>query len=154
MTGTVEAIHITAMRGDPMHAVESVTAHAGKGLQGDRYHALAEAGDPKFAPKRQVTLIEVEAMEAVHRDYGIEFSAQESRRNILTRGVALNHLVGKQFHINEITLRGVECSEPCNYLESLTGKEGIRKALIHRGGIRAEILNDGTINIGDAISIG
>lgn len=153
MTGSVEAIHVTARRGEAMRAVDSACAHAGKGLEGDRYHTLAEADDPKFESRRQVTLIEAETLEAVKRDYQIDFSAAESRRNILTRGIALNHFVGKTFRINEITLKGAECCEPCTYLEKLTGKTGIRKALIHRGGIRAEILNDGTINVGDAINI-
>ena len=97
-----------------------------------------------------MTLIEIEAVAAVNRDYGIELAAGETRRNIVTRGVAVNHLVGKEFTIGEVRLRGTELCEPCAHVERLSRK-GARQALIHRGGLNAEILTDGVIHVGHAI---
>ena len=89
--------------------------------------------------------------EALQRDYGIELMAGESRRNITTRGVALNHLVGREFRIGEIRARGLRLCEPCSHLEKLTGKRLI-KGLLHRGGLRAQILTAGDVRVGDEIT--
>jgi MOSC domain-containing protein YiiM len=97
-----------------------------------------------------VTLIEVEALEALQRDYGVELQPSESRRNIVTRGVALNHLIGREFSVGDVRLRGLELCEPCGHLEGLT-RPGVKQGLIHRGGLRAQILSEGVINVGDRI---
>ena len=89
-------------------------------------------------------------MEAAERDYGLELSAEESRRNVLTCGVALNHLVGREFQIGEVRLRGLKLCEPCTHLQQLTSK-AVLKALRHRGGLRAEILGGGVIKVGEKI---
>ena len=75
----------------------------------------------------------------------------ETRRNVVTRGVALNHLVGKRFRVGEVMLQGIRLCEPCEHLESLT-RPGVRAALVHRGGLRAQILEGGAIRVGDSIS--
>jgi MOSC domain-containing protein YiiM len=95
-------------------------------------------------------LIESEAVEALRRDYEIEFEAGMSRRNIVTRGVPLNHLVGREFRVGEVVLRGLKLCEPCGHLEQLTGVR-VREGLVHRGGLRAQVLNEGTIRPGDPI---
>jgi MOSC domain-containing protein YiiM len=92
----------------------------------------------------------MEALEAAERDYGLELAAEESRRNVLTCGVALNHLVGREFQIGEVRLRGLKLCEPCTHLQQLTNKPVI-KALRHRGGLRAEILGSGMIKVGEKI---
>ena len=84
------------------------------------------------------------------RDYDVELDAGRSRRNIVTRGVALNHLVEKEFKIGAVTLRGTRLCEPCAHLEKLSGK-GVLRGLIHRGGLRAEISTGGTIRVGDEV---
>jgi MOSC domain-containing protein YiiM len=127
-----------------MSAVAEVRAIAGSGLEGDRYAA-------KMKPGTQITLTETEALEAAARDYGIEIAHDDTRRNLLTRGVALNHLVGREFRVGAVRLRGMRLCEPCSHLEGLTGKEMI-KALRHRGGLRAEILESGVIRVGDVIA--
>jgi hypothetical protein len=101
---------------------------------------------------RQVTLIEMEALEALARDYHISLLPIESRRNIATRGVALNHLVGKRFRVGEAVLLGMELCEPCGYLEQKSGKP-VRLGLIHRGGLRAQILESGRIRVGDPVEV-
>jgi len=152
MSGRVEAIHLAETEGGPTFAVGEVNAITAQGLEGDRIinKARAENRDT-IEPKRQVTLIEAEALEALARDYGIEISAAESRRNICTRGAALNHLVGREFRVGPVRLRGIELCEPCGTLERLCGQKGIVKGLIHRGGLRAEIVEGGVIRTGDPV---
>lgn len=130
-----------------------VRAISGKGLEGDRYaiEAGTYSGTRVEDAMRAVTLIEREAIAGAVSEYGIELSEQETRRNIVTEGVPLNHLVGREFTVGDVRLRGYDLSEPCAYLEGMT-RPGVRKALVHRGGIRAEILNDGPIHVGDRIS--
>jgi MOSC domain-containing protein YiiM len=99
---------------------------------------------------RAVTLIEREAIVAAQTEAGIALDERETRRNLVTVGVPLNHLVGQEFTVGPVRMRGVNLSEPCAYLERLT-RAGVRDALIHRGGLRAEILNGGPIGVGDRI---
>ena len=148
--GTLEAIYVAGVR-EPMRAVEAVRAEAGVGLEGDRYATGAGSFSGEGGPDRQVTLIEREALDAVARDYRIEVPPEKTRRNLLTRGVALNHLVGRRFRVGEARLRGIELCEPCNLLDEHNGP-GTRRALLHRGGLRAEILEGGTIRAGDPVT--
>lgn len=151
-TPTVEAIHIVASRGDPIVAANEVRAIAGEGLEGDRYQTGEGRPPEKQGGKRAATLIEAEALEALERDYGVRLDPGETRRNITTRGVALNHLVGRTFRVGDALLKGYELCEPCGYLEGLT-KDGVRSGLVHRGGLRAEIVESGAIRVGDAIGV-
>ncbi len=149
-TGTVESIYVASAAGAPTHAVNEASAIPGVGLEGDRY-ALGIGTFSKPLPDRELTLIEAEAIEALKREYHFELAPAEARRNVVTRGVALNHLVGKEFKIGEVKIRGIRLCEPCDYLQRLTGREVIR-GLTHRGGLRAQILTRGTIRVGDPIS--
>lgn len=148
--GTVVAIHIAGAAEAPMVALQEVHAVAGKGLEGDRYFGAQGTYSDIPEPGRQVTLIEMEAIEAASRDAGMEFLSSDSRRNIATRNVRLNDLVGREFKVGEATLRGVELCEPCAHMVALSGKRVLRK-LVHRGGLRADILVGGTIRLGDTI---
>jgi MOSC domain-containing protein YiiM len=143
--GNLAAIYICSVKTGPMQSVKNVAAVAGKGLVGDRY-----AEGARVNPEQEATLVESEAIEAAVAESGLEFAPELSRRNLLSRGVPLNHLVGKRFRVGEVVLRGLELCEPCGHLEKLT-VPGIRKALIHRGGLRAQILESGTLNVGDSI---
>lgn len=147
--GTVESIHIAAAAEGPTKAVGQAAAVPGAGLEGDRY-ALKTGTFYKPQPDYELTLIEAEAIEALRRDYQIELPAGEARRNIVTRNVPLNHLVGREFAIGEVRIRGIRLCEPCDHLQKVTGKPVI-KGLLHRGGLRAQILTQGTIRVGDAI---
>jgi MOSC domain-containing protein YiiM len=152
MHAEVVSIHIAPEAGAPMQAVTEIEAVAGKGLRGDRYFSQHGTYSGKHDLSRQVTLIEMEALEALARDYHISLLPIESRRNIATRGVALNHLVGKRFRVGEALLLGMELCEPCGYLEQKSGKP-VRLGLIHRGGLRAQILESGRIRVGDPIEV-
>ena len=149
----VADIFITEAGGRPMRAVESINAVANRGLEGDRYHDLAgtfSSPDRPVPASAQVTLIEREAVEAVTRDHALPLDESETRRNIVTAGVALNHLVGKRFRVGQAVFKGIKLCEPCKHLEALT-REGVRAGLVHRGGLRAQIVQGGPIRVGDAI---
>jgi len=148
--GEVVAIHVAAAAKGPMVSVTEVRAVPGKGLEGDRYFSKVGTYSNNPGSGRDVTLIEVEAIEALKRDYGIELPPADSRRNIATRGVPLNHLVGRDFKVGEVTLRGVRLCEPCSHLEKLSRKE-VQRGLIHRGGLRAEIMSGGSIRVEDIV---
>ena len=148
--GLVESVHIAPAATRPTQAVEQAKAIPGSGLEGDRY-ALRQGTFSKPEPDFELTLIEAEAIEALKRDYGIELSAGEARRNVVTRGVPLNHLVGREFNVGPIAIRGIRLCEPCKHLESVVQKDLI-KGLRHRGGLRAQILTAGVIRPGDRIS--
>ncbi len=153
--GSVVSISITPDGGGQMSVVDEAKAVAGRGLEGDRYFLRQGTfTDNPNATGRQVTLIESESIEALERDYGVKIVSTDARRNIVTRGVALNHLVGREFSVGGVRMRGVRLSEPCNHMASLVdeaAKDKIRLGLMHRGGLRADILNDGLIRVGDVI---
>jgi MOSC domain-containing protein YiiM len=147
--GTVDSIYIAADAKAPANAVASAKAIPRVGLEGDRY-ALGTGTFYKPEPDYELTLIEAEAIEALRRDYKVQLDAGEARRNIVTRGVPLSHLVGREFLIGEVRIRGIRLCEPCEHLQELTGKELLR-GLHHRGGLRAQILTEGIIQAGAAI---
>lgn len=149
--GQLLGICITPEPAAPMQSVDSVEALAGVGLAGDRYALRAGTFQRKPAPHPQhVTLIEQEALEAAWRDHQTEITHLQTRRNLLTAGVPLNHLVGQTFRIGNVVIRGIELCEPCRHLQKLTFPE-ILKPLIHRGGLRGEIVQGGTLRVGEAI---
>ncbi len=149
--GRVVSIHITGEAAGAMRSVEAVRAVAGQGLEGDRYFLKTGTYSPKHGPDREVTLIEIEAIEALERDYGVQLSPGDARRNIVTREVPLNHLVGKEFRVGEAVLRGIRLCEPCQHLVRLTGQEKVLPGLVHRGGLRAQIVKGGMIRVGDMV---
>ncbi|MGH7362192.1 MAG: MOSC domain-containing protein [Candidatus Methylomirabilales bacterium] len=134
-----------------MRAVAEAKAVTGGGLEGDRYFRQAGTYSAKPGPHREITLIAIEALEAVTRETGITLAAGESRRNIVTRDVPLNDLVGQTFRLGEVRVRGVRLCPPCQHLEDLTRRPGVMKALVDRGGLRVQVLEDGTVRVGDPI---
>ena len=149
MTGHVRTIHIAPEQGEPMERLEEVRAVADQGLEGDRYFDT----DGTFADRdgSDLTLIEREALEGVADEYDIALEPGVHRRNVTTEGVALNHLVGERFRVGDVVCEGVELCEPCSYLERHLEKQGVREALVHRGGLRAQILEDGDVATGAPI---
>lgn len=135
-----------------MKAVDRVRALPGRGLEGDRYFLRTGTYSGKNGADREITLIETEAIDALGRDYGVALEAGETRRNIATRGVPLNHLVGRVFRVGQTTARGLRLCEPCSHMEKLAGKP-IRAGLVHRGGLRAQILMEGWIRVGDEVNV-
>ncbi|MEE9598443.1 MAG: MOSC domain-containing protein [Acidiferrobacterales bacterium] len=148
MASKVLYIYTKPMAGADVQARDSVLAIPGRGLQGDRY---AQNPEGRTSPDQEVTLIEIENIEGV-KEHGIHLRPSQTRRNIVTQGIALNELVDAEFLVGEVRLRGIRLCEPCAYLEGLTAK-GLLKALVHKAGLRAQILNEGTIAVGDEIRV-
>jgi len=143
--GTVISINITPIVEGPMQTVDEVRAVPGRGLEGDRYF-----DHPQMEPKRELTLVEAEAIEAFRSEFKIDFGLEGTRRNLITRGVPLNHLVGREFWIGGVKARGIQLCEPCATLQRLSHPK-VLPGLIHRGGLRAQILTEGTIRVGEVI---
>lgn len=146
--GQLVGIYVAAKKGEKLRECAEAEAIAGGGLAGDRYCRTPGKGNPD----QEITLIESEALEAVHREAEITLPPCQARRNLVTRGVPLNHLVDKEFNIGQVKLRGIRLCEPCGHLEDLTQK-GVRDALLHRGGLRAQIITGGKISVGDEVSV-
>jgi MOSC domain-containing protein YiiM len=148
--GKVVGIYITPERGQPTLSVEQIYVLPGKGIKGDRYFRQTEKGEVHSKSGQEITLIEMEAIESLV-SAGIQVTPGETRRNIITAGVPLNDLVDCSFMVGDIQLKGVRLCEPCNYLANLTDSR-ILAALAHRGGLRAEIITEGSIHLNDTIT--
>lgn len=147
---TVHSIHVSTTAGNRLQPVREARAVPGKGLEGDRYFNQDGTFSRKAGPDRELTLIELEAIDALKRDYKLDVEPGDARRNIVTSGLALNHLVGRDFRVGEVLVHGIRLCEPCQHLAELTNQETSR-ALVHRGGLRAQILSEGLIRVGDEI---
>ena len=152
-SGNVESLHIVAEKSQPMKSVDMVRAIPGKGLDGDRYANCRGTYSEYPEEGRQVTLFETESLEALRRDLNIMLEPNETRRNILTRDVPLNHLVGTQFLVGEVLLEGTRLNMPCQYFQDLLGIKGLFKALLHRSGLNCRILTGGAVHVGDSIHL-
>jgi MOSC domain-containing protein YiiM len=157
--GRVVSIHIAREASAPMESIAAARAVPGRGLEGDRYFSGRGVYSQKpSSGGREVTLIEMETIEALcsgvenaeGEALGLKLTAAETRRNIATAGVALNHLVGQEFWVGQVLLRGTRLCEPCKHLENLT-QRGVLGGLVHRGGLRARILTEGILRVGDPI---
>jgi MOSC domain-containing protein YiiM len=149
-SGRIVGIYTAPAAGATMVGHDDVRAIAGVGLDGDRY----AAGTGKYSDRggrRDVTLIEREAITGAGIEYELELAEHEARRNLVTEGAPLNHLVGNTFRVGDVVLRGIRLAEPCSYLAGLVERPGISRALLHRGGLRAEVVTDGVINVGDTV---
>ncbi|PYO56758.1 MAG: hypothetical protein DMD83_12785 [Candidatus Rokuibacteriota bacterium] len=157
--GHVASLHIAPEASAKMETVTEVHAIPGRGIEGDRYFK----GTGFYSPRpshggREVTLIEIESVEALDGGVlsatgdtgGIKLAAADTRRNIATSGVPLNHLVDKEFWVGSVLMRGTRLCEPCKHLDELT-QPGVMGGLIHRGGLRAQILTEGVIRPGDIV---
>jgi MOSC domain-containing protein YiiM len=157
--GSVVSIAIAKAASAPMEVVAEARAVPGRGLVGDRYFLGTGyySARPGYGG-REVTLIEVETVGALEREVidaqggrlDIKISPADTRRNIATSGVPLNHLVDREFWVGPVRMRGTRLCEPCTHLEELTQK-GVMAPLVHRGGLRAQILGEGVIRVGDVI---
>lgn len=148
--GWLEHICIAEQASAEMEELEQARLIAGVGVEGDRY--ATGKGYYSYRPHadRQVTLIEIETLEGLKRDHGLSLAPQESRRNLTTRGVPLNHLVGRHFRVGEVLLYGGRLNVPCDYLDKLLDRP-LFNHLLNRSGLNCRIIEGGTIRRGDAI---
>lgn len=149
--GEVEAILVAPDAEAAMIRLERVTAHAGRGLQGDRYFDRRGTFSNRYAGGHDLTLIEGEVLDALTLPTG-GLSPEQARRNVVTRGIDLGALVGARFRIGAVECFGQRLCEPCAHLERLSEKPGTLRGLVHRGGLRADVLSDGEIRIGSAVA--
>lgn len=145
--GTVEGIWVAPAAGEPARSLASVRALAGQGLAGDR-HVLGTGTFPSGLPGSALTLIAAEVCASFDPPLGPD----EHRRNVLTRGVDLNGLVGREFTVGAVRCRGMRLCEPCRVIQGYAARPVLRQ-LVHRGGLRADILADGEIHVGDAVRV-
>lgn len=150
--GILEEIWIAPKAGAPMQALDSVEAIAGQGLAGDRYSQKEGTFSTKDGPDREVTLIDAAVLESFAVENNIRFGPADARRNLVTRGVPLNDLIDQVFEVGHVQLKGLRLCEPCDYLQKWTG-QAVLPGLVHRGGLRAQILRSGTLHCQDAIHL-
>ena len=154
MTGSVIGVFICEEPGGHMYALDEAEVVAGKGIVGDRYFfsdgKKSKAED--YKPDREITLIEAEQIESFNDAYNIRLALSDTRRNVVTRGTDLNSLVGVEFQVGGVRLRGHRLCEPCKYLADMVARE-ILPGLVHKAGLRAQILEGGKIRPNDAVVI-
>jgi hypothetical protein len=152
LRGRVEAIAVAERATGPLRLVGEAEAAAGRGLLGDRYAAKAGTFTPRRGAPRgyDLTLIEAEVLDRLVLPEGRRLGYTEARRNIVTRGIELNALVGRRFRVGDAECTGERLCEPCAHLERLT-TTGVLRGLIHRGGLRADVLTGGRITTGAVI---
>jgi MOSC domain-containing protein YiiM len=138
MGGVVEGIFWGAVDHEPLKQADEVKVVTGAGIEGDRYG------------HRDITLFEAEAIEGLREDTGIELAPNEIRRNVMTRGVALNDLLGRRIRLGEVEAVVTELCHPCNDLQKMT-QDGVLRGLTNRGGLNADVVSGGVIRVGDQI---
>ncbi len=174
--GSVVSISIAPAESEPTRLMDEVRVIAGRGLEGDRY--CKPDGEAWEDPGKEITLIAVEAIDAMSQEFGVDLEYKDARRNIITRDVPLNDLIDKEFAVDleykdarrniitrdvplndlvdreftvgDVRLKGIRLNQPCQHLASLTDQK-VLKGLVDRGGLRAQILNDGQIRVGDTV---
>ena len=152
MPGTIEAIHIAEEAAGPVRPVPDAMLRKGAGIDGDRYGRRGGTFSD-YPLDHELTLVEAEVIELLAAEHGIDLSGGLSRRNLTTRGVRLNSLVGKRFRVGGVLCEGTRLCEPCAHLESLTSLGGLARVMAGRGGLRALVLEDGPVRAGDPVSV-
>jgi MOSC domain-containing protein YiiM len=151
-TGTIFAIFITPIHGHATQPHHSVRVIPGIGIEGDRYFGPPGTPGKREGDGRDITLIEIEALQGLESEHNVHLEPGDARRNLVTQGVSLNKFVGREFQVGAVTLRGIRLCEPCDHLAGMTDAR-VLPGLVHRGGLRAKILTEGVISVGDPISI-
>lgn len=152
MSSLLTEILIGESAGDALVSIPSAHLEAGKGVVGDRYYDATGTFSAQLegTPDFEITLIEQEEITRFNETHGRALTAADLRRNLVTTGVRLNDLVGQEFQVGSVTLKGIRLCEPCGYLAGLLGKD-VLDHMVHKAGLRAQIVNDGQISVGDAI---
>lgn len=138
MGGVVEGIFWGAVDEGPLQAADEVKVVTGAGIEGDRYG------------HKDITLFAAEAIEGLHADTGIELAPSEIRRNVMTRGIGLNELLGHRIRVGQVEAVVTELCHPCAHLQSLT-QPGVLRGLVNRGGLNADVISGGAIRVGDSV---
>ena len=150
--GVVRYLHITPRAFLPMESLNEIKLIAERGIEGDRYMLGKETGFYSEKPEdgRQITLFEIETLDALARDHKITLLPEEHRRNVTVEGVPLNHLVGKRFWLGETLLEATRLSTPCKHIEEILNKP-VFDPLINRSGLNCKIIQGGMVRVGDSV---
>lgn len=153
MTGNIDAIYIAKTGGGSMEYLQEAELIAGEGIVGDRYYSKAGTFSKKLKdlPDREVTLIEAEEIDRFNAREGLSLNYGDMRRNIITRGIRLNDLVGREFQVGEVTLKGIRLCEPCAHLAKVVTPK-VLPAMVGRAGLRACIVSGGIIKEHDQVN--
>ena len=138
---------IAADNNQPISEVHSIEVLANKGIVGDRH--FHESNDPY----NQLSLIESENIDDYNIKFGLNIPYIDFRRNVITKGIKLNNLVGKKFQVGKVKLEGIDLCRPCKHLSEMLNQENIIKEFLRRGGLRCQILNSSIIEVGDIIKL-
>jgi MOSC domain-containing protein YiiM len=150
---TLVGIYVADRAGAPLRSLQDATLVPGKGIEGDRYFASRGKFSPDVQdPDHEVTLIEIEQIRHFNAATGMGYGPEDLRRNLVTEGVKLNDLVGREFAVGGAVLRGIRLCEPCNYLAGMTDPQ-ILTGLVHRAGLRAGIVRGATIRVLDTVQV-
>jgi MOSC domain-containing protein YiiM len=149
--GSVAEIYVAPQSAGEMVSVPQVHAFADRGLEGDRF--LRDSWSAVSRSDKAVSLIEDEVLQLAAKELGMDSISNLTRRNIVTRGVPLVELLGREFTLGGVRMRGIRLFEPCGHLVKVTKLPAIFKALEHRSGLKAAILSDGVIHVGDAVEL-
>lgn len=150
--GTIKHIHMASEASKPMVSLLEAEVIGGAGIAGDRYAHKTGTYSHYSAPGRHVTLIEAEVIEDIAQRLGIPLAPHDTRRNVTTRGIELNPLVGKHIQLGAVVLDVIRFCDPCDYLQNLLGRP-VLKPLVDRAGIRCDVVSGGTIHVGDTITV-
>jgi MOSC domain-containing protein YiiM len=149
--GQIEHLFITDAMSQPMTAQTALTAFAGKGIEGDRYLTAKGTYSKKPEPGRQVTLVEGEVLDWLRSEHGLIVRPEDCRRNVVTRGIELNPLVGRELMLGPVRILVHRLCQPCHYIEKLLNQPNLYETWWDKGGLRCEILESGTIRVGDSV---
>ncbi|MBP9490285.1 MAG: MOSC domain-containing protein [Aliarcobacter sp.] len=155
MSGKIVKLLISKDTQTPMLNVNQIVLEVGKGIFGDRYYNQVGTFSNKgeIEPDRDVTLIEIEKIDALNKEHNLEITAEDLRRNIVITNCDLNSLVGKEFQIGEVVLKGLRLCEPCKYLADKINEKKTLTEMVHKAGLRAQIIKGGSINLDSQVEV-
>ena len=155
MSGKIVKLLISKDPKSAMLSLNQIVLEAGKGIFGDRYYnqegTFSNKGE--IEPDRDVTLIEIEKIDALNKEHNLDITAEDLRRNIVVSNCDLNSLVDKEFQIGEVVLKGLRLCEPCKYLSDKLNNEEVLSQMIHKAGLRAQIIKSGSIDLNSQLEI-
>ena len=155
MSGKIAKLLISKDTQSDMLNVNQIVLEIGKGIFGDRYYnqegTFSNKGE--IQPDRDVTLIEIEKIDALNKEHNLNITAEDLRRNIVVTNCDLNSLVGKEFQIGEVVLKGLRLCEPCKYLSNKLDNEQVLSQMVHKAGLRAQIIKGGSIDLNSQVEV-
>lgn len=155
MSGKIVKLLISKDPKSAMLNVNQIVLEAGKGIFGDRYYnqegTFSNKGE--IEPDRDVTLIEIEKIDALNKEHNLDITAEDLRRNIVVSNCDLNSLVDKEFQIGEVVLKGLRLCEPCKYLSDKLNEKKVLNEMVHKAGLRAQIIKSGSIDLNSQVEV-